>query len=98
MSISSLPTGDGNPLVSSLRPSEPAPGPDLIDLLYTELVDNLAPALDAFIGKPLAHFAWRSRAASGASGQLDVSLVKVNRSSRSGAAQLVLELRCEAKA
>ncbi len=98
MSISAIPTGDGSPLASSLRSSEPAPAVDFIDLLYTDLVDKLAPALDAFIGKPLAQFGWRSRAATGASGQLDVSLVKVNRSSRTGAAQLVLDLHCEAKA
>lgn len=75
----------------------PQETPDAIDLLYAELGEKLGDALDHLVGKPLARFAWRSRAASGGGGQVDVTLQKVNRSTRSGAAQLVLEFRCESK-
>lgn len=97
-STSSFPavTSEGGP-VSHVQASESPGTPDWIGALYAELADKLPPALEKFVGQPLAKLAWKSRAASGATGQLDVSLAKVNRSTRSGAAQLVLDFRCDPK-
>ncbi|NUP07984.1 MAG: AAA domain-containing protein [Polyangiaceae bacterium] len=94
MSTSTYPSQPEGAPVSHVQANKPA---NLIDLLYDELGDKLAPALDEFIGPSVARFAWKSRAASGANGQLEISLQKVNRSSRSGAAKLVLDFRCEPK-
>lgn len=70
------------------------PGNDQLEQLYGELIGKIPSALEQFATKPLARFQWRSRAASGASGSLDVILDKVIRSKKANASNLVLEFRC----
>jgi MoxR-like ATPase len=84
--------------VSHVQPTEAPPAqPDLIEQLYVELGDKVPPALEQFVGQTLAKFAWKSRAANGVSGQLDVVLEKATRSARAGAQQLTLDFRCTPK-
>lgn len=89
---------DGSPApapVVGTEPPPPAANTGALDALYAELTDKLAGALEAFSGHPLARFAWKSRAATGGAGQLEVTLQKVNRSTRAGSAQLILDFKCE---
>ncbi len=79
---------------SGQHQTELPPSVEGIDQLYSALVDRLPDALDAFCKQPLAKFQWRSRAASGASGQLAVSLNEVRRSARAGSGQLTLDFEC----
>jgi len=97
MTLSDYPSASPStaPLPGTL--SEAVPPVDLVGGLYTLLVDSLPVALDGFCKQPLAKFQWKSRAASGAVGQLDVSLEKVNRSAKAGAAQLRLDFQCTPK-
>jgi len=90
-------TPEGAPVSHVQQTEAPPAQPDLIEQLYVELGDKVPPALEQFVGQTLAKFAWKSRAANGASGQLDVMLEKATRSARTGAQQLTLDFRCTPK-
>lgn len=94
MTTSVAPTAANDLVPLSRLPSVPAPAEDELDELHAILVKQIPAALDSFCNQSLAKFEWRSRAASGASGQLEVSLHQVNRSAKAGAAQLRLDFQC----
>lgn len=97
MATSGLPAAINDNTILSRIPSVPVPAEDRIDVLHAIVVDELPSALDSFCKQHLAKFQWKSRAASGATGQLDVSLHQVNRSAKAGAAQLRLDFQCTPK-
>jgi hypothetical protein len=72
-----------------------APPQERIGELHEILIAQVPAALEAFRGKPLARFQWKSRAASGSTGQLEVSLHQVR--ARAGVAQFSLEFECVPK-